>query len=362
MTLQREPLVSVLTPVYNGEKFLAQCIGSILAQTYSNFQYTIVNNCSTDGTLEIAESFARQDPRIRIHNNTEFLSVVDNHNKAFSLITEGAKYCKIVGADDWLFPNCISELVKVAEEYPTVGMVTSYVLVGSRVGWDGLPFPSTFMKGRDVCRLRLLQGTKVFGGPSASLLRASVVQERQPFYKLGNYHGDTEAYLDLLQEHDFGFVHQVLSYNRRGEDSRTTHFLQKVNSYVVADIEELTRYGPVYLTKEERAARLRQATKTYYQFLAQSVLEMQGTKFWQYHKERMRSLGQSIDYSKLSRYVLTRIFDGLLNPKRALESLVKKISARTSLYKRTPAAPASPVNGSTEAAGAKHSSLSGVGD
>jgi glycosyltransferase involved in cell wall biosynthesis len=341
MMSQAEPLVSVLTPVYNGEKFLEQCIRSVLAQTYTNFEYIIVNNCSSDRTLEIAESFAKQDPRIRIHNNTQFLSVVDNHNNAFSLIPDGAKYCKIVGADDWLYPNCISELVKVAEEYATVGMVTSYVLVGSRVGWDGLPFPSTFMKGRDVCRLRLLKGIKVFGGPSASLLRASVVKERQPFYKVGNYHGDTEAYLDLLQEYDFGYVHQVLSYNRRGEDSRTTHFLQRVNSYVVADIEELTRFGPIYLTAEERERRLSQATNAYYKFLAQSVLELRGKEFWQYHRERLRQLGASIDYFKLSRCIVYRLLDGLLNPKRAIESVMRRILGRVRLHKRTRAAPAS---------------------
>ena len=237
MASEAEPLISVLTPVYNGEKLLAECIRSVLAQTYSNFEYTIVNNCSTDRTLEIAESFARQDSRIRIHNNTEFLSVVDNHNNAFSLIPDGAKYCKVVGADDWLYPNCIAEMVKLAEQYPSVGMVTSYVLCGNRVGWDGLPYPSTFMKGRDVCRLRLLKGLKVFGGPSASLLRCTVVKEYQPFYKLGNYHGDTEAYLELLQKYDFGFLHQVLSYNRKGgEDSRTTGYLQRVNSYPAADV------------------------------------------------------------------------------------------------------------------------------
>jgi glycosyltransferase involved in cell wall biosynthesis len=338
---QSEPLVGVLTPVYNGEKHLAQCIRSILAQDYTNFEYIIVNNCSTDKTLEIAESFAKQDPRIRVHNNTEFLSVVDNHNNAFSLIPDGAKYCKIVGADDWLYPNCISELVKVAEEYPTVGMVTSYVLVGPRVGWDGLPFPSTFVKGRDVCRLRLLQGIKVFGGPSASLLRTSVVRERQPFYKVGNYHGDTEAYLDLLQEHDFGYVHQVLSYNRRGEDSRTTHFLQRVNSYVVADIEELTRFGPIYLTDEERERRLREANKAYYQFLAKRTLEVPGKEFWDYHRERLQKLGTGIDYFKLSRYIVYRVLDGLLNPKRAIEAVARKVLGRTRFYKRAPAAPVS---------------------
>jgi glycosyltransferase involved in cell wall biosynthesis len=329
MPREAEPLVSVLTPVYNGEKLLAECIRSVLAQTYSNFEYTIVNNCSTDGTLGIAESFAAQDARVRIHNNSKFLSVVDNHNNAFSLIPDRAKYCKVVDADDWLFPNCIAEMVKLAEEYPSVGMVTSYVLVESRIGWTGLPYPSTFMRGRDICRLRLLKGVKVFGGPSASLLRSSVVREKQLFYKVGNYHGDTEAYLDLLQKHDFGFLHQVLSYMREaGEDSPTTDFLQKANSYIAADIEELMRFGPIYLTDEERELRLAQATRAYYSFLAQSVFELRDKDFWNYHRERMRRLGVGIDYFKLGRYLLSRVVDAIFNPKRAIEGLMRRVFKR----------------------------------
>ena len=61
MSLGQEPLVTVLTPVYNGEDFLAQCIESILAQDYRNFEYIIVNNCSKDRTLEIAQSYAEKD-------------------------------------------------------------------------------------------------------------------------------------------------------------------------------------------------------------------------------------------------------------------------------------------------------------
>ena len=55
-----EPLVSVATPVYNGERHLAECIESVLAQTYQNWEYIIVNNCSTDRTREIAESYGRR--------------------------------------------------------------------------------------------------------------------------------------------------------------------------------------------------------------------------------------------------------------------------------------------------------------
>src|SRR5258708_12845135 len=123
MASEAEPLVSVLTPVYNGEKLLAGCIQSVLAQTYTNFEYIIVNNRSTDRTLEIAQSFAQQDSRIRVHTNTDFLNVVDNHNNAFSLMPEQAKYCKVVGADDCLYPNSIAEIFKMTDHYPPVGMV-----------------------------------------------------------------------------------------------------------------------------------------------------------------------------------------------------------------------------------------------
>jgi glycosyltransferase involved in cell wall biosynthesis len=50
-----QPLVSVVTPVYNGAEYLRQCIESVLAQSYENWDYLIVNNCSKDRTLEIAQ-------------------------------------------------------------------------------------------------------------------------------------------------------------------------------------------------------------------------------------------------------------------------------------------------------------------
>ena len=64
LSLHEQPQVSVITPVYNGEEFLSECIQSVLSQTYQNWDYTIVNNRSTDRTLEIAQSYAARDPRI----------------------------------------------------------------------------------------------------------------------------------------------------------------------------------------------------------------------------------------------------------------------------------------------------------
>src|SRR5215813_2367220 len=101
------PLVSIVTPVYNGAKHLRECVESVLAQTYPNWTYTIVNNCSTDDTLEIAENFCRQDPRIHVLTNERHCWIIENHNIAFRQLDKRAAYLKPVFADDWLYPTCL---------------------------------------------------------------------------------------------------------------------------------------------------------------------------------------------------------------------------------------------------------------
>jgi len=126
MNTSFQPLVSVITPVYNEADHLAECIESVLAQSYQNWDYTIVNNCSTDGSLGIARRYAAQDRRIRVHDNQEFLAALPNHNFALRQISASSKYCKVVLGDDWIFPECLEKMVAVAEEHPSVGIVSGY--------------------------------------------------------------------------------------------------------------------------------------------------------------------------------------------------------------------------------------------
>ena len=58
------PMISVLTPVYNGERYLAECIESVRAQTFTDWEYIIVDNCSEDGSADLAERYAATDERI----------------------------------------------------------------------------------------------------------------------------------------------------------------------------------------------------------------------------------------------------------------------------------------------------------
>src|SRR5436309_574877 len=119
MSLINPPLVSILTPVYNGAEFLGECIESVLRQTYQNYEYIIVNNRSTDGTLAIALAYASRDSRIRVHTNENFVGVIENHNTAFNLMSPQAKYCKVVSADDSIFPNCVERMVELGQDHPS---------------------------------------------------------------------------------------------------------------------------------------------------------------------------------------------------------------------------------------------------
>src|SRR5262249_33984017 len=148
--------VSVLTPVYNGAQFIPQCIDTVLGQTYQNYEYVIVNNCSKDGTLEIAREYSKKDSRIRIHDNVDFLPVIANHNMAFNQASPKAKYIKVISADDFMAPNCIEKMVDLAEANPNVGIVGSYQLSGDHVRWQGFPYPQTVFNGHELCRRVLL--------------------------------------------------------------------------------------------------------------------------------------------------------------------------------------------------------------
>jgi glycosyltransferase involved in cell wall biosynthesis len=307
MTTQAQPLVSVVTPVYNGEAYLAECIDSVLAQTYSNWEYVIVNNCSKDRTLDIAQEYARKDARIRIHNNAEFLTALQNMNHAFRQMSPDSRYCKALHADDWLFPECLEQMVALAEAHPSIGVVGSYVLEGAQVKCDGLPYPSALMSGRDICRWHLLGKGYVFGSPSSLLIRSDLIRSHDPFYNEANYQAaDQEACQMVLQHADFGFVHQVLTYSRVHQESRTSRN-KALNTFLLGKLMVLTKYGPVYLSREEYRQRLDDWLRRYYSFLGKRVFRRNVNGFWDYHTVGLKDLGLPLSRARLIRAAIMEL-------------------------------------------------------
>lgn len=323
MIERHEPLVSVVTPVYNGEKYLRQCIESVLAQTYSNWEHDIVNNCSTDRTLDIAREYAAADPRIRVHDNDQFVGTDANHNIAFRQISPASKYCKVVAADDWIFPECLEKMVSLAEEHPSVAIVQAYRLRGNTVAGDGVPYPSTFMRGRDACRLWLLRRPSIFGAPTGLLYRSDIVRSRHSFYDETNLAADTGVCLEFLDENDFGFVHQVLSFQRLRRASWTGE-LQHLLADLPTHLHELITYGPRDLTEQELERAICAHLRRYYGQLGSVALRGRGREFWRFHRRQLAVLGYPLKPSRVVMATGSYLLGLVLNPGRTVERLAAR--------------------------------------
>ncbi len=330
MNKPEPPLVSVVTPVYNGEEHLRECIESVLAQTYTNWDYTIVNNCSTDGTLGIANEYAAKDRRIRVHNNATFVRAIANHNIAFRQISRECKYCKVVAGDDWLFPECLERMVELAEQHPRVVVVGAYGLAGKKVFYDDIiPDLRTVVDGREACRWRLLGGKYLFGAPTAVMFRAEAVRSRPSFYNESNLHADSEVNFELLEHQDFGFVHQVLTFHRVRAASLTS-FSDSFEIYLPTHLFELLTYGPCYLTEAEQKRRLQENLQEYYRYLATQLFELRDPQFWAFHRGKLADLDLPLNRWRLAAYGALYGLELLLNPLTTLRRVTSRVRSRRS--------------------------------
>lgn len=112
------PKVSVGMPVYNGSRYLAGAIQSLLSQTFTDFELIISDNASTDDTERICREFAARDPRVRYDRLTENRGAVDNFNRLVRL-SQG-RYFKWAAADDLCDPQFLEVLVAILDAHPQV--------------------------------------------------------------------------------------------------------------------------------------------------------------------------------------------------------------------------------------------------
>jgi len=124
--MKSDPLVTVMMPVYNGGKYLRPTMETILGQTYRDFEFLLINDCSTDDSLETIRSFS--DPRIRIHTNEKNMGQTPSLNVGLKLAR--GKYIVINDADDFSLPKRIEtqlDFIRKHPEYPVVGC-SAYIM------------------------------------------------------------------------------------------------------------------------------------------------------------------------------------------------------------------------------------------
>lgn len=211
-------MVSIIIPVYNVEKYVGEALKSVLAQTYKDFEVIVVDDCGTDRSMKVVEEIAEKNPCVRIlhHERNRGLSAGRNTGIAAAK----GDWLYFFDSDDILAPECISNLVSLAEMHPD-----AEIIVGQ---YD------EFKEGEAYHQARLKQQCAVFEGdvigsymeeriPTTAwnkLVRKDFLVKNHLFFKEGLVHEDA-----LWSFQAFCLVSKVVV-----SDAITYHYLQRPGS------------------------------------------------------------------------------------------------------------------------------------
>jgi glycosyltransferase involved in cell wall biosynthesis len=243
--MSAQPRISVTLPVFNGERYVAQAIRSILDQTYRDFELIISDNASTDRTEDICRCFVAQDERIRYVRQPRNIGASPNFNVCFALAS--GEYFKWAAHDDYLEPQYLAECVRALDANPDAVLAQSLVsLIDDR---DRLiqvfrpiepaassPRPSE----RFGARIRNPRCLEIWGVMRTKALRNSVL--------IGSYIGmDRALLLELALRGRFVLVDQPL-FTNRDHPERATRVTRTQTRLDLAAVYDTANAGQTVLS------------------------------------------------------------------------------------------------------------------
>ncbi|MDQ0995389.1 glycosyltransferase involved in cell wall biosynthesis [Phyllobacterium ifriqiyense] len=249
--MKKMPLVAVVTPTYNGSRYLAETLASVQEQTWPNLVHVVLDNNSGDNTAAIVDSFRAGKVPILYARNEITLAQRENWNKAFSLVPDNSEYVRLLCDDDTIYPTSIEKMVNLAEQDKNIGVVGSYD--------DGhlkdfrWPVQREIFDGSEALA-RALTGRGVIM-PIQMMWRRSIVEQRAPLFDHSIIGGafDMDTVFDLLTRSKFGFVHESLGFTRAHPDSVSNLvYGPNTHSNTRDHFDLLLKYGQTALSAQYR--------------------------------------------------------------------------------------------------------------
>jgi hypothetical protein len=215
-----KPGLSVALPVYNGANYLAEALDSISAQSFGDFEVVVADNCSSDDTPKIIARHAAKDARIRHCRSENFLSQVDNMNRAVGLCSAG--WVKLFCHDDLMAANCL-ETIHAALSRPDIarvgliGNAERYLFENGVTGLAKIlpPGTSSRIAGRDALDAYFSHKGPAVAIPSVT----SATVRKEAFEAMGGFDPrfmlfDLFLWMNLLTRWDYIQIGDVLTTNR----------------------------------------------------------------------------------------------------------------------------------------------------
>ena len=208
-----KPNVSVITPVYNAEKFLKETIDSVLKQTYKDYDYLLVDDCSTDSSADIVKEYAENDNRVK------YIKLKENSGAAVARNTglehAQGRYIAFVDSDDLWYPEKLEKQLTFMQENNEAFTYTKY----EHITEDGEVLSAPDFPER-LNYSGLLKNTAI--ACSTVVIDREVIGDfRMPLVRKGQ---DTATWLKILRDHDYAYlVDEILNQYRGREGSLSSN-------------------------------------------------------------------------------------------------------------------------------------------
>ncbi len=213
--------ISVVLPTYNGLPYVKQSVESVLNQTYTDFEFLICDDASTDGTWEYLQSL--QDPRIKLFRNSQNKGLFPTLN--FLIRQANAQWIHLWSQDDVMYPFCLEEEVRFARRHPDVLFFFSQRDIidarGQIVEKYDNRYNNELISERHLIKVSILAGS-VTGNIANTVVRKSAVEAAGYFNEQMRYSADFDMWERLSRGKDIGVINKALIQLRqhKGQLSR----------------------------------------------------------------------------------------------------------------------------------------------
>lgn len=185
-----EPLISVIMPAYNADRYIAEAVDSVRMQTYKNWELLVLDDGSADRSCQIVQALAKEDSRIRLIKNETNMGVAHTRNRGFDLCK--GSYVALLDADDLWHPTKLEKQLALLEQTEAHLAYSSYAIVDSQ----GQRVKGDYLVPEAVSFRELLKENVI--GCSAVLLRGELLQKYR--FQTDFFHEDYVLWLQLLQD------------------------------------------------------------------------------------------------------------------------------------------------------------------
>ena len=212
-------LVSVILPVYNGEKYVCRAVQSILDQTYKNFEILIINDGSTDNSSALLSQ--HKDPRVRLLDNETNIGLIGTLNRGLSLAS--GEYIARMDQDDLSRSDRFERQIDFMRSHPDIGICGSWVTAVRSSGEALWPYPLSSEEIKCALVFR-----SAFAHPSVMLRRQLVVQHQLQYADGYPHAEDYELWVRCARLTEFANIPEpLIEYQLHGENTSDVYGAQQ---------------------------------------------------------------------------------------------------------------------------------------